>query len=433
MAWMRTQKAAGKPFFTYLATAAPHGPHYVPQKFRDAVTARLEAARPKLPKLAPATQRQLASYLAMIENLDENVGRLEDFLARENLREDTLLIFLSDNGTTFGDQYFPAGMRGKKVTLWEGGHRVPLFVRWPRGGLQAPRDLAPLTQVQDLLPTVLELAGVSKPQGVALDGMSLAALLRGMTNDLPDRAVFVNYSRMPVAQNAAPGADPATACEVKMDGAAVLWKQWRWLENHRLYNVQADPMQQQDVAAQHPDIAAALRRRLETWWQGCAARANEPQPIIIGSDAENPALLSACEWWNVFVDQQGQVRRAEKKDGLWHLIAERAGEYEFELRRWPREAALALTAAAPAVTLADGQLPPGEAIAIAQARLHIAGTEHVQSAAAEAQHITFRLPLPPGLTTMQATFLDAGGRPLLGAYYVYVRRLSPMVHTGEVP
>jgi arylsulfatase len=432
MAWMRAQKAAGQPFFTYLATAAPHGPHFVPQKYRDAVTARLEAALPKLPKLAPAAQRQLASYLAMIENLDENMGRLEEFLARENLRDDTLLIFLTDNGTTFGDQYFPAGMRGKKVTLWEGGHRVPLFVRWPRGGLGATRDLAPLTQVQDLLPTVLELARVPKPERVAFDGMSLAPLLRGTSDDLPDRALFVNYSRMPVASSVAPGADPATAAEVKMAGAAVLWRQWRWLENRRLYDVQADPLQQRDVAAEHPDIAAALRKRLEAWWQDCGPRANEPQPVIIGSDAENPALLSACEWWNVFVDQQGQVRRGERKNGRWHLAVDRAGAYEFELRRWPREAALALTAAAPAATLADGQLPPGQAVPIAQARLRLAGTEHVLPAPADAQHITFRLSLPQGPTTMEATFLDAGGRPLLGAYYVYVRRLSPGVTSYRV-
>ncbi|MCU0917263.1 MAG: arylsulfatase [Planctomycetes bacterium] len=423
MAWMRAQKAAGKPFFTYLATAAPHGPHFVPQKYRDAVTARLEAALPKLPPLAPGARRQLASYLAMIENLDENMGRLEDFLAREDLRDDTLLVFLTDNGTTFGDQYFPAGMRGKKVTLWEGGHRVPLFVRWPHGGLGAPRDVAPLTQVQDLLPTLLELAEIAKPERVTFDGMSLAPLLRGTASELPDRALFVNYSRMPVAPNVAPGADPATACEVKMEGAAVLWQQWRWLENRRLYDVQADPLQERDVAAQHPEIAAALRRRLEAWWQGSGSRVNEPQPVVIGNEAENPAMLTACEWWNVFVDQQGQVRRGERKNGSWHLVVDRAGDYEFELRRWPREAALALTAAAPAVTLTDGRLDVGQALAIAQARLRIAGAEHVRRAAAEAQHIIFRLALPQGPATMEATFLDDEGQPLLGAYYVYVRRL----------
>jgi arylsulfatase len=144
MAWMRTQKAAGKPFFTYLATAAPHGPHYVPQKYRDAVAARLEAALPKLPALAPAVRSQLVSYLAMIENLDENMGRLEDFLVRENLRDDTLLIFLTDNGqsaTVFGRMRQKVGSGGRP--------RVPLFIL-VHGIWAPPRDLA--QRGADLLP-----------------------------------------------------------------------------------------------------------------------------------------------------------------------------------------------------------------------------------------------------------------------------------------
>jgi arylsulfatase len=210
-----------------------------------------------------------------------------------------------------------------------------------------------------------------------------------------------------------------------MEGTAVLWKHWRWLENSRLYNLQTDPMQERDVAAEHPDVAAELRKRLEFWWAECGPHVNEPQPVVIGSDVENPAMLTACEWWNVFVDQQGQVRRGERKFGTWHLEVERAGDYEFELRRWPRESGLALAEASPAVKLTDGELPPGKAIPIAQARLRIADKDQTQGASgSDAQHITFRLSLPKGRTTMEATFLDAAGQPLLGAYYVYVRRLG---------
>ena len=98
----------------YIPTAAPHGPYYVPEKYRETVAARLEAALPKLPKLTPPQREQLTRYLGMIENLDDNIGRLEAFMSAENLRENTVLIFMADNGTTFGDMYFPCGMRGKK-------------------------------------------------------------------------------------------------------------------------------------------------------------------------------------------------------------------------------------------------------------------------------------------------------------------------------
>src|SRR5690606_29645975 len=146
------------------------------------------------------------------------------FLRAGGLHENTLLIFLTDNGSTMGDIYYNAGMRGKKTTLWEGGHRVPLFVRWPSGNLRKGEDESTLTQVQDLLPTVLELCGVSAGPRTAIDGVSLASLLRDPAATLPDRTLFINYSRMP---GPAKEASPENRSVPRKDGAAVLWKQWR--------------------------------------------------------------------------------------------------------------------------------------------------------------------------------------------------------------
>lgn len=413
MAWMRSRKDGSKPFFTYLATAAPHSPHYVPANYRESVAARLEAALPRLPNIPPAQRDQLARYLGMIENLDDNIGRLEAFLSAEELTENTVLIFLTDNGTTFGDQYFPCGMRGRKVTLWEGGHRVPFFIRWPAGGLGAPRDMPQLTHVQDVLPTLLDIAGAGPPDGVAFDGVSLLPLLRGEMPGLPDRTLFINYSRMPVFNEA-----DAT---VKMDGAAVLWRRWRFLNNQELYDLASDPLQQRNVAAEHPEVVSTLRQRLEAWWRQNGVRANEPQRVIIGHDAENPAMLTACEWWDVFVDQQAQVRRGEPKNGTWHVEVAQAGRYEIELRRWPREARVALNTSAPVARLTDGELPEGKAIPIAQARIRIG--PHEQTMETNGESATFILRLERGPAELEATFLDAEGRPLLGAYYAYIRRL----------
>ena len=123
----------------------------------------------------------------MIANIDENVGRLETFLRETGLRDNTIVVFLTDNGSTFGPRYFNAGMKGGKVTLWEGGHRVPCFIRWPAGGLRAAGDVAGLTQVQDLLPTLLELAGVKPSARAKFDGLSLAGVLRGTSEPPADR------------------------------------------------------------------------------------------------------------------------------------------------------------------------------------------------------------------------------------------------------
>ncbi len=421
MAWMAKQQSAGKPFFVYLPTAAPHGPLYVPQAYRQRVRQRLDAAREKLPPMEEPALRSLASYLGMIEHIDDQVGLLEAFLEKQKLRQNTILVYLTDNGSTFGPRYFNAGMKGSKTTLWEGGHRVPLFVRWPAGKLGESRDVPTLAQVQDVTPTLLELADVATPATAKFDGRSLVPLLRGSAAEWPDRTLFINFSRMPLAATAGPGKpNPANPTR---EGTAVLRGRWRFLEDKALYDLSTDPMQEHDVAADHPDVVASMRASLNQWWDGVKDRVNEPSRIVIGSDAENPSMLTACEWWNVFVDQQAQVRRGERKNGIWHLQVEKPGEYEFELRRWPREAALALTAAAPAAKLTDGNLPAGEALPIAGASISIDGQAAQADVAADAEHATFKMKLEAGPVEMQATFVGKDGKPIAGAYYVYVRRM----------
>jgi arylsulfatase len=413
MSWIKTRSQARKPWFALIATAAPHWPHYLPRTYRESVASRLQSLSSQLPDLTESQREQLTRYLGMIENLDDNLGRLEAFLSAEKLRDNTVLIFTCDNGTTFGDIYYPCGMKGRKTTLWEGGHRVPCFIRWPGGGLDAPGDVRQLAHMQDLLPTLLDMADISPPERVHFDGQSLLPLLRGSADHWPDRTLFINYSRMPFKE--------AEEAAVQMEGAAVLWRQWRFLNKRELYDLANDPLQQHDVAAKHPDIVNELRQRLENWWIKNASQANAPQRIVIGDAAENPCMLTACDWWNVFVDQQEQVRKGVLKDGYWHLEVAQAGRYEIELRRWPRESKLALRDAAPSAILADGRLAAGIALPISQARLSIAGQSTTLTA--DGDQVTFVLPLEPGPIELQGTFLDEQGKPLLGAYYAYVRRL----------
>ncbi|MDF1812915.1 MAG: arylsulfatase [Verrucomicrobiales bacterium] len=421
ISWMKTKAEADEPFLVYLPTNAPHSPYWLPQSYRDAMTRRFNeveksGAIPK--KVPPKKRKSLIDFLAMIKNIDDNMDRLDQFLADSDLAENTILIFLTDNGSTMGESYYNAGMRGRKTQLWEGGHRVPCFIRYPDGDIGEPRDISGLTQVQDLLPTVLELCGAEKK--ASFDGISLAPVLQGKMEVPEDRALVINYSRMPFGFEYP---SPDSPSIMRREGAGVLWKKWRLLEDRELYNLQSDPSQQRNVMADHPEIVKMMRQHLDTWWTEVATTANEPQPVTIGHEAENPTLLTACEWLDVFIDQQQQIRRADLKNSWWEIDVAEAGTYEFELRRWPKETGLGLSEGHPETTIADGVLPAGKALPIRKARLKVGtGPMRHKICPPKAQSATFTVELLPGRTRLHTWFDNAEQQTLLGTYYVYVTR-----------
>ncbi len=414
MEWIDGSKESGKPFLVYLPLNAPHAPHFVPDKYRQMAQGWIEEAAEKLPRLSKGKRSELASYLGMIANIDENVGRLLKFLDDRKLANDTILVFLTDNGSTFGPDYFNAGMRGGKTSLFEGGHRVPCFIRWP-GGLGKDRDVDELTEVQDLLPTLLDLCHLKPANDVRFDGASLAGLLRGEEERLPDRMLVVNYSRMPKADESPPGSIP------RKEGAAVLWRKWRLLNARELYDLASDPGQDRDVSAAHPDVVAKMKEHLDRWWEGLGPDVAAFERVVIGNAKENPTTLSSCEWGDVFVDQQRQVRQGVRRNGVWHLEAEGVGRYEFSLFRWPPESELALTAAVPVTRVTDGEYPVGMSLPIRAARLQVAGTDVVNQAVADGHSIRFEVELSAGPQDLKATFLDGDHHEMCGAYYVVVR------------
>lgn len=395
--WMGAKVRAGQPFFCYLPTAAPHAPHFVPESYRQKMAAIV--AQANLTTLPPPLREQLTRYLAMIVNLDDNMARLDAFLRETGQLENTIVVFLTDNGSTFGPRYYNAGMRGGKIELYEGGHRVPLFLRWPAGGLRPGGDVAGLTAAQDLLPTLLELTGVNTPAGVKFDGVSLAPVLRGTSGPPADRTLVVQFSRM-------------TSPEPKRGDACVLWRRWRLVQDTELYDLATDPAQQRNVIAEHPDVAAQLRAHYAAWWDGLAPGLNQSQYVIIGHAAEPESQLSPCEWHDVFLDQGAQVKKGFDLNGVWHLEVARAGDYTFELRRWPRELDLPITAA----------VEGAKAIRATTARIRIGEVEREQAISTGAKAVTFTISLQAGRTQMQTWLADPKVGETRGAYYVYVNR-----------
>jgi len=422
-AWMTAEASTDQPFFAMITLNAAHWPWFVPDRFRIPIAEAMRANPDVVAHLNEQRKADLISFLAMGGSIDENVGKLDQALAASGLLENTIVVFLTDNGSTMGQDYFNAGMRGRKTQLWEGGHRVPCFIRWPAGDLGQPRDVPVLSHVQDLLPTLAELAKVSDfPDD--LDGESLAPILRGETESIGDRMLVINYSRMPGMKVGYTTESPTIP---QMNGSCVLWRNWRLLENRELYDVVSDPRQVNDIAEEHPDVVAKMRTYLETWWHGVEDQVMKPQRVIIGSDHENPMLLTACEWLDVFVDQQIQVRAGVRKNGVWHLKVDRPGTYRFELRRWPREAELKLTDGLPRTVVTDGDYPPGVSLPIADARIKIGDFDEIAKPDGQRRHVVFETELTAGPIEMQTWFRDATGQEICGAYYVDVHCLPEKV------
>lgn len=421
MNWIERQPAS-QPWFAYIALNAAHWPWFVPNEFIAPVAERFDAAvaAGKLSQSTypPKKRMDIIRYLAMIENIDANMRRIDQFLAKSKLSENTIVIFLTDNGSTMGPSYYNAGMRGKKTQLWEGGHRVPCFIRYPDGQFGTPRDVEGLTHVQDLVPTLLDLCDVEPISPMQFDGISLVDVLRDKTAIDDDRTIVINYSRMPFKK---PKPGQPVRSQPQKNGAGVLRGPWRWLENTELYNLETDPLQTTNVAAKHPDVAEDLRAHLDRWWDELGSDIAQPERVIIGSDVENPSQLTACEWLDVFIDQQVQVRRADRKNGVWHLQVDQPGRYTFELRRWPEDCPLGINEGCLPTPVTDGTYLAGEALPIAAARIRIGDVE--QSAKTNGEKaIRFSANLQYGPVEVQTWFQNESGEDLLGAYYLKVTR-----------
>jgi arylsulfatase len=409
-----------KPFLVYIPTNTPHWPFFAKEEDIEAVKKAYEET--SIDEKNLKDKDGLIKYLAMIRNIDTNIGRLRNFLNENDLDKNTIFIFLTDNGSIFSTQYYDAGMRGMKTQLWDGGHRVPLFIHFPNGKF-ATKMVNGLTQVQDILPTLIDLCDLKLSRFMRFDGTSLMPQLLGNKPVSDDRIIVINYSRMPSGFEYP---SPYGQSIVRKDKSVVLWKRWRLIENRELYNLENDPMQTTDVVDKHPEVVLRMRKYLDNWWDNVKDIANAPQRIIIGSDEENPIMLTACDWLDVFVDQQKQVIGGTEKNGYWLLDVDQSGTYEFELRRWPKELDRALSETEPGLKGTE----------LRTARLFIDRVLHQKEylpysyegarikLSPEDKSATFRVELEKGPITLHTWFDKTEWlETAFGAYYVYVKRL----------
>ena len=396
MTWMRERAEQNEPFLCYLPTNAPHAPHIDLDRY-----------------IQPYEGRGPAGFFGMIAHIDDRFGDLETFLVDEKLRDNTIVIFMTDNGGTAGVRIHNAGLRGHKTEYYDGGHRVPCWIRWPAGDLGPPRDIDVPTQNTDLFPTLCELCHVAQPAGNAEDdlyrGVSLAGLLRGQ-QELPDRKLVVQYGQIPQ----------------KFD-SCVIWNQWRLVKGRELYDIEADRAQQTDVSADHPGIVRQMRAHYEQWWNGLQPILNDFVPISIGAEQQPVVELNSGDWEGIYADNTGFVRQAVggPTGGHWHILVEQPGVYEFTLRRWPEQTGAALGAKYEPSEKSPPNKPNIRTVGfptIATATIEIAGQRESTPADPQDTGATLATKLPAGRTMLQAWFSDASGNDLCGAFYVTVRK-----------
>lgn len=273
--------ASGQPSFSFLALNTPHSPMQVPDAYwepfkdKDLTQRGTDSGQEDLDHTRAA--------LAMVENIDVNVGRLLARLDQLGIRDETVVVYLTDNGPN-GDRW-NGGMRGRKGSTDEGGVRSPLFVRWP-GHIEAGRTVSPIAGVIDLLPTLADLAGVAIQPLHPLDGRSLAPLLRGGDQAGEDRTLFSHWR----------------------DRTSARTQRFRLDHQGRLYDMISDPGQSRDVSAQHPQAAAQLAQLVESFREHTIAGDYGTQrPFPVGHPDFSVTYLPARD-----AQSEGTIKRSNR-------------------------------------------------------------------------------------------------------------------------
>ena len=417
--FIKAQKAAGKPFLAYISTNAPHGPMHAPAASAEPyLDIELPAVAGKKPKKG---NLKLAHFFGMIANIDDNVGALRKFLDEEGLSENTIFIFTTDNGTAGGKNVFTASMRAGKGSPYDGGHRVPLFLHWPAGKMNAPADVEPITHAIDVLPTLIDLCDIPAPAGIEFDGRSVSSLLRGQ----PDSAF--NWDERILVTDSQRVKDP-----IMWKSSSVMTSKWRLINGKELYDIKADPGQRSDVATAYPAEVRRLREFYEGWWEELKPSFKQSTAIYLGHPEANPTTLTSHDWittkltpWN-----QAHIRKGDDKPentGFWNVKVFKSGKYEIRLRRWPEEANAKINEGMepgkPVTGLPAFRETPGRQFDLKSATIEIADQSLKQDFAADALEVVFTTELAEGTSKFTATF-HANDGSTVGAYYAYVKLIE---------
>jgi arylsulfatase A-like enzyme len=293
MNWIEANR--NQPFFAYIATNAPHDPLQIDESYAE-----------------PFRKKGLddinAKTYGMIKNLDDNLGKVLNKLRQLRLEQNTIVVFLTDNGPQ--RDRFNGGMRGRKGTVYQGGIRVPFFMKWPARIKPGTRNATPSAHI-DIMPTLLDVCRVEPPKDVRIDGRSMLPLIEGKT--LPQRTLFFQWHRgdMPNPHQ----------------NAAAHGGRYKLVDGKELYDLESDPAEANNIARQQPDVAKKLRGEYDRWFADVAATRNfAPPKIYLGTPHEDPVTLTRQDW------RGARAGWDAASVGHWEVDVRRAGKYDITLR-----------------------------------------------------------------------------------------------------
>jgi arylsulfatase/arylsulfatase A len=393
LGFIEKSHAEQRNFFAYIATNTPHDPfHDVPaellqhyQSKKDELAALIVGQR--APEQLAKEVDNLTRIAAMITNVDQNVGKLFDKLNQLGITDNTLVMFLVDNGPN--TRRYVGPRRGMKSEVHDGGIRSPLWLHWP-ARFAAGRACDQLSAHIDVTPTVLEACGVAPPEALHLDGVSLLPLLEGRQVVWPDRTVVIQSHRGDVP--------------VRYHHFMIRDQQWKLLHASgfgrerfegepafELYDMVNDPAESKNLLAEQPGVFQRLKQAYDQWFDDVSSTRPDnyaPPRIWIGTPHENPTVLTRQDW------REGTW--APNAVGYWELHVAEAGLYDLHAEF-------------------DAETEPGVAT------LDVAGVTQQAPAASQATSCDFPgVTLPAGEAQLRAR-LEHGGK-VRGVYQVTVTR-----------
>ncbi|MBV1888525.1 MAG: arylsulfatase [Urechidicola sp.] len=378
------------PFFLTITTTAPHSPIGAGDEYLK-------------PYLDMGLEDNVAKFYGMVTNIDDNIGRLRKKLDQLKLTENTIVIFMSDNGSANdkkGDSY-NGNMRGKKGSLYEGGHRVPCFLYWPAGGWTGGKQLNQVTAHVDLLPTLLKACKIENSFGVEFNGIELNEHIANPSQVL-DRYLITEAK---VNKRDSP-----------FNSGVVLKNDWRLINGTELFDLKNDFAQAENVIDRNAEIKTDLENHYMNWYSNSKNRFDEN--IAINITAEKTELFCMDLYpgemtkektkviWN-----QKAVLKGDYYRGFWMLDIQESGKYEVTLRRWPE------TVDEP---ILKGPHKSKE-LKIRAAQLIIEGNEIKKEATSSQKEIVFKTEFKKGVQPFQAEFIDQK-EEAFSAYYVYIQK-----------
>lgn len=309
-----------QPFFAYVAYNAPHGPFQVPdaaaKPYRE-----LKLGVDQFPTIGQPwankklNTAQIANAYGMIANIDDNFGKMIATLKKTNQLENTLIIFMTDNGP--GGVRYNSGLRARKGTVYEGGIRVPCYIQWAKQ-FPKPGVVEQPTAHIDITPTILDAAGVSA-KGMSFDGRSFLPLLKAPTSPWAERNLFFQWHRGDVPE--------------RYRAFAVRGPQYKLVqssngkEKFELFDVEADPYETKDLAATKTEEVEKLKKAYDSWFTDVTKLGFAPPKIILGSDKAPMVRLTRQDW------RGPDAGWTPTSIGHWQVEFESAGMYEFVIRK----------------------------------------------------------------------------------------------------